>query len=75
MGMKHDNTPNEDDKIVYVRSVLVSDLPDDLREKAGDIERLFAVHNSDGDRMALVEDRKLAFALAREHDFSPVNVH
>jgi hypothetical protein len=75
MDANYDNIPNADAKIVYVRPVLVADLPDDLREKAGDIERLFAVHNSDGDRMALVADRKLAFALAREHDFSPVNVH
>ncbi|SEK26479.1 DUF1150 family protein [Pacificibacter marinus] len=75
MDANYDNIPNADAKIVYVRPVLVADLPDELREKAGDIERLFAVHNSDGDRMALVADRKLAFALAREHDFSPVNVH
>ena len=28
-----------------------------------------------GERLALVNNRKLAFALAREHDFSPVSAH
>ncbi|RPE66406.1 uncharacterized protein DUF1150 [Pacificibacter maritimus] len=75
MEANYKDIPGAPDKIVYVRSVLVADLPDDVRAKAGDFETLFAVHNSDGDRMALVADRKLAFELAREHDFSPVNVH
>lgn len=75
MNATFDTIANADEKIVYVRSVLVADLPDDVRQKAGDMERIYSVHNADGDRMALVADRKLAFDLAREHDFSPVNVH
>ncbi|MFT6169558.1 MAG: hypothetical protein ACJAR9_001677 [Celeribacter sp.] len=75
MDANFDNLPTADEKIVYVRSVLVADLPDEVREKAGDMERIYSVHNSDGDRMALVADLKLAFDLAREHDFSPVSVH
>ncbi len=73
------NTPielnTEGDRIVYVKTVEVADLPREVREQAGDIELLYAVHDSEGQRLALVADRKLAFNLAREHDFSPVAVH
>ena len=58
-----------------MRAVDVADLPDDLRAEAGDIDQLFAVHSAAGERLALVRDRKLAFFLARENDFAPVNVH
>ncbi len=74
------NTPFEieettDKPIVYVRSVEVNDLPDEVRRMVGGAERLFAVHKADGERLALVRDRKLAFILARQHDLSPVHVH
>lgn len=73
------NTPFEFkepvDRIVYVKTVDVTDLPDDIRDEAGDHAQLYAVHDSEGQQLALVADRKLAFLLAREHDFSPVAVH
>ncbi len=73
------NTPidinTEGDRIVYVKAVDVADLPRDVREQAGDLDQLYAVHDSDGQQLALVADRKLAFVLAREHDLSPVAVH
>ena len=73
------NTPieinTEGDRIVYVKTVEVADLPSDLRDQAGDLDQLYAVHDSDGQQVALVADRKLAFVLAREHDLSPVAVH
>ncbi|MBL4769238.1 MAG: DUF1150 family protein [Rhodobacteraceae bacterium] len=73
------NTPIEikkpDDRIVYVKTVDVADLPDEIREEAGDQDQLYAVHNSEGQQLALVGNRKLAFTLARQHDFSPVAVH
>ncbi|CUH45641.1 MULTISPECIES: DUF1150 family protein [Ruegeria] len=73
------NTPieinTEGDRIVYVKAVDVADLPREVREQAGDLDQLYAVHDSDGQQLALVADRKLAFILAREHDFSPVAVH
>jgi hypothetical protein len=61
--------------IVYVKSVLAADLPQEMRAKVGDLDALFAVHNTDGEQLALVADRKLAFALARENDMRPVGVH
>jgi hypothetical protein len=66
---------NRDDRVVYVKSVDVSGLPDDLREAAGNRSQLFAVHDSNGQQLALVADRKMAFTLARRNDMLPVTVH
>ncbi len=63
------------ENVVYVKPVAVADLPAEVREQAGDLERLFAVHNADGVQLALVADRRLAFLLARQHDMAPVTVH
>ena len=64
-----------EDRLVYVRPVDVAELPEKMREQAGGKRWIYAVHSSDGERLALVRDRKLAFALARQNDFAPVNVH
>lgn len=61
--------------IVYVRPVEVADLPAEVREQAHGATRLYAVHNEDGEQLALVRDRKLAFVLANQNDLSPVSVH
>ena len=62
-------------RVVYVRPVAVADLPEDIREAAGGIHTLYAVHDTDGERLALVRDRDLAFILARQNDLAPVHVH
>ena len=64
-----------DDRLVYVKPVALSELPKEVREQAGDVKQLFALHNSDGEQLALVANRRLAFALARENDMSPMAVH
>lgn len=64
-----------DDRVVYVREVLVAELPEDVQEQAEGAETLFAVHTTDGEPLALVKERKLAFILARQHNYSPVTVH
>ncbi len=61
--------------LVYVRPVAVADLPDEVRNEVGDMDTIYAVHRADGERLALVKDRKLAFMLARQNDFAPVTVH
>ena len=61
--------------IVYVRAVNVADLPEDVREQAMGNETLYAVHTAEGERLALVRDRRLAFILARQNDMEPVAVH
>lgn len=64
-----------DERLVYVRPVEVADLPDEVQEQADGLEQLYAVHDANGERLALVRDRQMAFALARQNDFAPVNVH
>lgn len=63
------------DRIVYVRAVDVEDLPDEVRDQAEGAAQIYALHNSDGERLALVKDRNLAFMLARQNDMAPVTVH
>ncbi|MCF2906423.1 DUF1150 domain-containing protein [Octadecabacter sp. CECT 8868] len=63
------------DRVVYVKSVNVAELPEEVREAAGDREELFAVHDSEGQQLALVADRQMAFVLARQNDMQPVTVH
>ena len=75
MDVKYPNLPEAERAIVYVRPVHVADLPDELRAQAEGFETIYAVHRPNGDRLALVADRKLAFALARQHDMAPVSVH
>lgn len=69
-------------KLVYIRSVAASEVMDDLADEDGDLEFeieadtiLYSVHSSDGERIALVGDRELAFAAARQHEMNPVSVH
>lgn len=64
-----------DERLVYVRPVDVADLPDEVQQQADGSTHIYAVHSADGERLALVKDRKLAFILARQNDFAPVNVH
>jgi len=72
---KYDFGQQSSDRIAYVRPVAVSDLPQEVRDQAHGMDTIFAVHNSDGRRLALVRDRSLAFILARQNDLAPVNVH
>ncbi|PJE32234.1 hypothetical protein PSM7751_01899 [Pseudooceanicola marinus] len=62
-------------KVVYVRAVKAADLPEDVREQVPGVKQLFAVHDSMGERLALVRDRETAFILARQNDLAPVTVH
>ena len=63
------------DRMVYVKTIAVADLPREVRDQAEGLELLYAVHDAEGQQLALVGDQKLAFSLAREHDYRPVMVH
>ena len=63
------------DRIVYVRPVPVSDLPDDMQSQADGLKEIYAVHDANGARLALVRDEALAFFLAKENDLALVYVH
>lgn len=75
MDTRYDIGADESRAIVYVRPVKVDELPEDVRQQAGGLDTLYAVHNAEGERLALVRDRKLAFILAKQHDMVPVTVH
>jgi len=75
MDQKVDFAGHGPNRIVYVRPVRTGDLPSEVQEHIGEMETVFAVHSADGERLALVRDRELAFVLARQNDFAPVNVH
>ena len=63
------------DRIVYVRPVDIADLPEEMQSEIVGVDQLYAVHAPDGERLAVVKDREMAFVLARQNDFSPVTVH
>ncbi|MBU3028748.1 DUF1150 family protein [Paracoccus marinaquae] len=75
MDTKFDFGEAETQKIVYVRRVATSTLPQEIRAQVPGVDALYAVHDAEGERLALVQDRSLAFVLARQHEFSPVSVH
>lgn len=62
----------DDRSIVYVREADRSALPEHLQGAPG---KFFAVHDLNGDCLAVTDDRKVAFALARQNDLNPVSVH
>lgn len=61
--------------LVYIRPVAVRDLPEAVRIQVPDMKQLYAVHGADGERLALVRDRWMAFSLARENELQAVSVH
>ncbi|MEO1475092.1 MAG: DUF1150 family protein [Pseudomonadota bacterium] len=67
------------DKIVYIRRLSAGEaselVPADDLHELGSADELFSVHNSDGDRLAIVEGRDAAFAAARAYDLRPRSVH
>lgn len=69
------NHEQADNRIVYVKTVEVADLPKEIRAEAGELSQLYAVHDAEGQQLALVADRNLAFTLARQNDYAPVPVH
>ncbi len=75
MDMKFNGLPESGPKIVYIRPVAVDDLPAEVQAHLNGTTTIYALHDQDGDRLALVRDRAMAFALARQNDFAPVNVH
>ncbi|WP_371156547.1 DUF1150 family protein [Jannaschia sp. 2305UL9-9] len=63
--------------LVYVRKIALDALPKAVRQEAedGGLNEIYAVHRADGEQVALVGDRSMAFDLARQNDLRPVSVH
>ena len=75
MNVKFNFDQENLDRVVYVRAVNVSDLPEDIREQVSDAGQVYAIHSENGEQLALAKDRAVAFALARTNEFAPVSVH
>ena len=72
--------PAEENKTCYVRPVLARDVRDEIEREAdgavfSDDHLLYALHAADGSRIALMSNRDIAFAAARQHEMAPVSVH
>ena len=64
-----------EDRIVYLKTIEKNDLPDEVIDQTGDLERLWSVHNSEGEQLALIGDLDQAYDLAREFRYSPMTLH
>lgn len=75
MDTKYEALHEHPDRIVYVRSVKPSELPPEIQAHVAGDKPLYAICDESGERLALVRNRALAFAVARTNDFAPVSVH
>ena len=84
IGSRHDGTMSPAaqqfaQNLVYVREVLASELksagviPKEMQ--VNPLQKFFTLCASDGRRLAVMDNRDLAFAAAREHELVPVSVH
>lgn len=75
MDSKFSFGPEGQSKIVYIKAVEHSDLPEDVREQVDGVQRFYAVCTEEGEQLAIVKDRNVAFSLARQNDLAPMAVH
>jgi hypothetical protein len=75
MDTKFDFGDSQMAQTVYVRKVATSTLPKDVQEQLDGVTNMYAVHDIEGERLALVRDRNLAFTIARQNEMQPVSVH
>jgi len=75
MHSKYDFSHFDTDDLVYIKTVAVTELPLDLQRQVGSDKTLYAVHKADGERVAVVENRALAYSLARDNDLTPMTLH
>lgn len=58
----------------YIRAIRVDDLEPEIKTPDG-VEIVYALCDVNGRRMALFDDRDLAFAVARSNEIAAVSVH
>ena len=75
MHSKYDFSHFDTDDLVYIKTVAVTELQLDLQRQVGPDKTLYAVHKADGERVAVVENRALAYSLARDNDLTPMTLH
>lgn len=64
-----------DDKAVYVRPVMVADLPLEIRRELGSLITVYGIFDSNGTQLALVNGERMAYSIAREHHYQPFAVN
>jgi hypothetical protein len=73
--MDHPILPKDDGSVAYIRLVPRDALPAELRDAPGRDKPIYAIHDAEGKVLALVDDRKKAFQMARMNELHPVSVH
>jgi hypothetical protein len=83
-GPAHELSPDEVARLIGPNTVYVREVGADELKGAGVIpvdapipakQKFFALHAADGRRVAVLDNRDLAFVAAREHELEPVSVH
>lgn len=75
MDSQYRFTGDDAARTVYIRKVSTETLPQEIRSQIPGINAMYSVHDTDGERLALVRHRELAFVLARQNELTPVSVH
>lgn len=73
----HDFSAFEMPGLVYVREIFARDVLLDIEDIDIDLapdQVVYALHDADGERLAVMLDRETAFKAAEAHDMAPVSV-
>ena len=62
-------------RLAYVRRIDPATLPAPLRAQVPPDATVWGVHNAEGACLALTDNRRMAFVVARDNDLSPMSVH
>ena len=62
-------------RMVYVKPISIDALPKEVQDQAEGLTQLYAVHDAEGQQLALVANRKMALALAVQNDYAPQPLH
>lgn len=80
--MDKTHRPMANKKLCYVRQVFAWEVRDEIEQESSEVSEafddhsiLYALHADDGSRIALMSDRDIAFAAAKQHEMTPVSVH
>jgi hypothetical protein len=75
MDTRFDFGDTDTQRTVYIRRIDTDSLPHEIREQIPGVTSMYAVHDAEGERLALVKDRSMAFMLARQNELTPVSAH
>lgn len=64
-----------DRNLVYIKKIPADGVSWAASQVGDEAEAMYAVHDAEGVRLAVVANRRLAFHLAHENELVPVTVH